>query len=192
MPLIDSYFKKSGDDQLPRDGVADKKAIRSARYKALHLVRSAESANINRILTPADVILPMREPYMQQIVNGEKNYEFRKYCLKASVKRIWFYSTAPQSSIEYICEILPAKTRNPDDLTLEEDGLGNKEFNERHKDWEGYDFAYEVLAVYRIEKPVTLKDLRNDHGIRSAPRGLVYTPPSLVNLVDWQKQRKVR
>jgi predicted transcriptional regulator len=124
---------------------------------------------------------------MQQIVNGEKNYEFRKYCLKGSVKRIWFYSTAPQSSIEYVCEVLPAKTRNPGDLVLEEDGLGNEEFNMRHKDWDSYDFAYKILSVYEIKKPVTLKDLRDDHGMKSAPRGLVYVPPSLISLVDWQK-----
>ncbi|EPE31321.1 PUA [Glarea lozoyensis ATCC 20868] len=140
MPLIDSVSNrprssrsqspKRHEDQLKGDRVADRKTLRSAR-----------------ISTQADVILPMREPYMQQIVNGEKNYEFRKYRLKASVKRIWFYSTAPQSSIEYVCEILPAKTRNAGDLALEEDGLGNKEFNERHKDWEGYDFAYEVTSV---------------------------------------------
>jgi len=47
-------------------------------------------------------------------------------------------------------------------LPLEEDGLGNKEFNIRHEDLEGYDFAGKILEVYRIEKPVTLDDLRND------------------------------
>ena len=139
-----------------------------------------------------DAILPMREPYMQQIVTVEKTYEFRKYCLQQSVKRIWFYSTAPQSSIEYICEILPAETRNSGDLALEEDGLGNKEFNTRHKDWEGYNFAYKILSVYRIESPITLQDLKNDHGMKSPPRGLVYTPPSLLELVEWQKQTKLR
>lgn len=87
----------------------------------------------------------MHDPYMQQIVTGEKTYEFRKYRLAQSVERIWFYSTAPKSRIEYICEILPAKTRNPGDPALEEDGLGNKEFNTRHPDWEKYDFAYPSL-----------------------------------------------
>jgi len=101
-----------------------------------------------------DVILPMREPYMQQIVTGEKTYEFRKYCLKPSIERIWFYRTAPHSSIEYICEILPARTRNPGDHAIKEDGLGNREFHTRHKDWEGYDFAYKILSVWKIEKPV--------------------------------------
>jgi predicted transcriptional regulator len=129
---------------------------------------------------------------MQQIITGEKTYEFRKYRLEQPVKRIWFYSTAPQSRIQYICEILPAKTRNPDDLPLEEDGLGNKQLNTRRKDWEGYDFAYKILSVYKIENPITLDDLRNDHGMTAAPRGLVYIPPSLLGSVEWQKQTKLR
>ena len=155
-------------------------------------VKRRAIANNARISTKSDVILPMQEPYMQQIVTGEKTYEFRNYCLKESVERIWFYSTAPQSSIEYICEILPAKTRNPGDLPLEEDGLGNKEFNERHQDWERYDFAYKILSVYKIAKPITMNDLRNDHGMKSAPRGLVYAPASLLELVSWQEQNKLR
>jgi predicted transcriptional regulator len=134
----------------------------------------------------------MQEPYMQQIVTGEKTYEFRKYCLKHSVGRIWFYRTAPHSTIEYICEILPAKTRNLGDSPLEEDSLGNKEFNTRHKDWEGYDFAYRILSDYKLDTPITLNDLRIHHGIRSAPRGPVYVPQSLTEHVDWQIQRKLR
>ncbi|KAF8862671.1 hypothetical protein BDZ45DRAFT_616615 [Acephala macrosclerotiorum] len=129
---------------------------------------------------------------MQQIVTGEKTYEFRKHCLEKSIKHIWFYRTAPYSSIEYVCEILQAKTRNPGDLPLEENGLGNKEFNTKHKDWEGYDFAYKILSVYKTDKPITLDDLKNDHGMESAPRGLVYTPQSIMELVEWQKQRKLR
>lgn len=129
---------------------------------------------------------------MQQIVSGEKTYEFRKYRLAQSVERIWFYSTAPKSSIQYVCEIMPAQTRNPGDSALEEDGLGNKEFNTRHPDWEGYDFAYKILSVYKLEKPVTLNDLRISHAFESAPRGLTYTPPSLLELVEWQKQIKIR
>ena len=88
--------------------------------------------------------------------------------------------------------MMPARTRDPGDVPLEEDGLGNKEFNTRHEDWDGYEFAYKILSVRRIEKPITLKNLKDDHGMRSAPQGMVYTPPSLMELVDWQKQSKVK
>ena len=134
----------------------------------------------------------MREPYMQQIVSGAKNHKFRRYRLKSSVQRIWFYRTAPYSSIEYICEISPARTRNPGDTTLVEDGLGNREFNSRDKDWEGYDFAYKILSIYKLDKPITLKELRTTYGFKSAPRGQVYVALSLSKGVDWQAQEKLR
>ena len=138
-----------------------------------------------------DVILAMQDPYMAQIVDGRKNYEFRKYCLKSSVKRIWFYRTAPHSSITHVCEILPAHTRNPGDTPLPEDGLGNAEFNNRHKDWDCYDFAYKVVSVYELHQQISLEDLRAKHGLKSAPRGLVYLPESIGNNLDWRQQKLV-
>lgn len=49
-----------------------------------------------------DIILPMRDPYMGQIIDGSKNYEFRKYRLKSGIHRIWFYRTAPYSVLIYV------------------------------------------------------------------------------------------
>jgi predicted transcriptional regulator len=133
----------------------------------------------------------MQDPYMSQIVNGTKNYEFRKYCLKPSVKRIWFYRTAPHSALTHICKILPARTRNEGDSPLEEDGLGNAEFNNRHKDWDGYDFAYKIVSVYEIRKPVSLAAMREEYGFKAAPRGLVYLPKTVAERVPWRRQKVV-
>ncbi len=125
---------------------------------------------------------------MQQIVNGEKTFEFRKYRIADSVKRIWFYRTAPYSSIEYVCEILPVRTRNPGDEPLPDHGLGNQEYNNRDKAWEGYDYAYQILSVYQLAHPLTMAQLRAEHGMKSAPRGLVYTPASITEAVDWRTE----
>lgn len=140
----------------------------------------------------SDVILPMRDPYMSQIVSGEKDYEFRKYRLKPSVKRIWFYRTAPHSSITHVCETLPARTRNPGDAPLEKDGLGNTEFNDRHKDWDGYDFAYKMVTVRALRRPITLEEMKEKHGFKMAPRGLVYLPKSINDIVELREQTLVR
>jgi predicted transcriptional regulator len=132
----------------------------------------------------------MKDPYMGQVLAGTKNYEFRRYCMKPCVKRIWFYRTAPHSAITHVSEILPARTRDPDD-PLNEDGLGNAEFNNRHKGWQGYDFAYRILSVYELRRPIPLGEMNSRHGIRILPRGLVYLPPTIAKLVPWQKQRLV-
>ncbi|KAL3474990.1 hypothetical protein BJX99DRAFT_259912 [Aspergillus californicus] len=102
----------------------------------------------------SDVILPMQDPYMDQIINGQKHYEFRKYCLKPSVRRIWFYRTAPNSSITHVCETFPARTRNPGDAVLAEDGLGNAEFNKRDSD-ETVDWKRQKLLLNRKVSKVT-------------------------------------
>ncbi len=128
---------------------------------------------------------------MSQIVNGTKNYEFWKYCLKPSVRRIWFYRTAPHSALTHICEILPARTRNPGDAPLEEDGAGNSEFNNRHKDWDGYDFAYKIVSVYELRKPISLAALRSEFAFKSAPRGLVYLPHQVAKRVPWRLQKLI-
>jgi hypothetical protein len=134
----------------------------------------------------------MRQPYMDQIVSGIKDHEFRGYRISPTVKRIWFYVTAPESRISYICEISEAKTREEGDEPLLETGLGNKEFNERHPDWEGSDFAYEVKGVWELRRKLTLKDLKGEYGLKAAPRGLVYVTPEMLRDVKVEEQIKIR
>ncbi|KAJ6494717.1 hypothetical protein C8R47DRAFT_1184844 [Mycena vitilis] len=136
-----------------------------------------------------DVILPMTDNYMQDIVRKEKNYEFRRYRIAASVQRIWFYLNAPFSHIAYICEIDPARTRNPGDPPITEEGIGNAEFNtERGGEWERYDYAYRVRSVWRIRAPITLQTMREKYGLKGAPRGLVYVPPLMASDIAWEEQ----
>lgn len=128
---------------------------------------------------------------MQQIVRGEKNYEFRRYLIASSVQRVWFYLNAPLSHIGYICGIDPARTRNAGDSPLTEDGLGNKEFNERHRDWDGYDFAYRIISVYKLRSPIGLQEFKSHYGAKGAPRGLVYVPESILKDVIWSDQHRL-
>jgi len=142
---------------------------------------------------PSDAILAIHaDPYMEQIVTGAKTYEFRKYRIRPSVKRVWFYLTAPTSSIKYICEISPPRTRNPGDEPLEENGIGNKEFNSRHEEWTGYDYAYKINSVYEIRNPISLNEMITTYGLGSAPRGLVFVPESIKEAVVWDQQIKLR
>ena len=138
-----------------------------------------------------DVILPMQDPYMTQIITGSKTYEFRKYHLRPNIQRIWFYRTDPHSSITHACETQPARTRNPGDPQLEEDGLGNAEFNSRHRDWDGYDFAYKMVTVWELRRPIALREMKEVHGFRLAPRGMVYLPGSICESVDLGEQKMV-
>lgn len=137
----------------------------------------------------SDAILAIQDPYMAQIVDGTKNYEFRKYLLKPEVKRIWFYRTTPHSSITHVCEILPAQTRNENDDPLPENGVGNAEFNARHEDWDGYEYAYKIVSVYELREPVTLAEMKSKYGFKAAPRGLIYLPEGISQRFIWNEQR---
>jgi len=144
---------------------------------------------------PTDAILPMRntpaEPYMDQIISGAKTHEFRKYLIKSSIQRIWFYMSAPTSSLKYICEIEPAATRKEGDAPLPENGLGNKEFNQRHADWHKYDYAYKIVSVYELLHPVTLAEMKEMYGMKGAPQGLQYLPAAVAEAVDWRAQTRL-
>ena len=138
--------------------------------------------------TQTDVILPMRNYDMQQIIQRTKTYEFRRYKLNSSVQRVWFYLNAPHSHIAYICEIDPARTRNHGDERLPEDGLGNSEFNARHKDWEGFDYAYRIRSVRKLREPIGLQCMMKVYGMACAPRGRVYVPENIFAAVRWSDQ----
>ena len=67
------------------------------------VTRSAASSNRTkddkRIFT--DVILPIKSRFVGLIVSGDKNYEYRNYKLRDSVKRLWLYEVAPSRRIRY-------------------------------------------------------------------------------------------
>ncbi|KAF5017286.1 hypothetical protein F66182_10801 [Fusarium sp. NRRL 66182] len=140
-----------------------------------------------------DMILAMNDPYMQQIIDGTKTYEFRKYNM-AGIQRIWFYRTAPHSAITHICPVNEAVTRKPCDQPLPKDGLGNKEYNQKDPDYEGYDYAYRINAVYEINaeggQGITWAMMRDEHGMKIAPRGRVRVPESMIAQYSLEGQNK--
>ena len=162
--------------------------LKAAKSRSLHRTKPViPGCNTTR----TDIVLPMNQPYMRQIVSGVKTYEFRKYRLSKDIKRVWFYVTAPESRISHICDIGVARTRGPGDTPLPSTGLGNKEYNERHPDWDGYDYAYEIESVYELTVPLELKVMKEKYGWKGAPRGLVYVSAEMRKAYPLEEQIKV-
>lgn len=46
--------------------------------------------------------------------------------------------------------------------------------------------------VYELKQPITLKEMKDKHGFKPAPRGLVYLPRSISTIVNWKQQKLVR
>jgi predicted transcriptional regulator len=151
----------------------------------------SKSVKNSRDVLRTDVVLAMNQPYMEQIVSGLKTFEFRKYRIAENVQRVWFYITAPESRISHICDIAAARTPTEGDEPLPLNGLGNKEFNERHADWDGYDYAYVIKAVYQLTVPIELKVMKEKYGWKGAPRGLVYVSPEMAQAFPLEDQIKI-
>jgi hypothetical protein len=66
-------------------------------------------------------------------------------------------------------------SQKPGDPPLPVTGLGNKEHNDRHPDWDGYDYAYEINTVYELAVPLELKVMKEKYGWNGAPKGMVYS-----------------
>lgn len=92
-----------------------------------------------------------------KIVQGIKDHEFRNYIPKKGFKFLYVYVTAPQSQLKYVIEIgdivkYPKK--------LESNGDGNYDFNIGKKS----KYAYPIIKVYELARPISLKELKNRFG----------------------------
>lgn len=139
------------------------------------------------------MVLAITDSYMQQIIDGTKTFEFRKYNM-AGVQRIWFYHTAPHSAVTHVCEVDSAVKRSPGQDLIPEDGLGNLEYNQSHPDWNGYDFAYRIKSICAIDAPTGIRwaEMKNKHGMNMPPRGRMSLPHSIQQQFPWDHQTKIR
>lgn len=61
---------------------------------------SKPSASIQRVYS--DVILPIKPHFVELMLAGKKNHEYRKYKLRDTVVRLWLYEVSPASRIRYV------------------------------------------------------------------------------------------
>ena len=101
-----------------------------------------------------------------KIVQGVKKYEFRNYVPKCNFKFLYIYVTAPKSELRYIVEIGEI-VQYPNKLAGESDGV--PEFNKGDKS----KYAYPVLKVYELLKPISLEKLKEEYAF-VAPQAFAY------------------
>lgn len=121
----------------------------------------------------SDIFLPLHPEPLAKILHRTKNHEFRTWMIPPTVCRVWIYSTSPICELKYMCVFGPAKV--PGEIE-DESGIGNAEFNERKKDAK---FAYEILQVYELNNPVSLKDMKDRGWVRAAPQKFNWVLPAI-------------
>lgn len=58
-----------------------------------------------------DIFMSIKPERITNIAVGAKNHEYRRYLFPSSIRRIWFYTTAPVSQIEHVTCISHGKSR---------------------------------------------------------------------------------
>ena len=126
----------------------------------------------NDPVSRADIFMSIKPEHIAHIASGAKNHEFRRYLLPSSIRHIWFYTTAPISTIQYVARISHGKAPG----TVPEDGgLGNADFNAGKKQ---STFGYEILALWELAHPITLQQAK--------ARGISKGPPQKYTFVSKQ------
>ena len=125
-----------------------------------------------------DIIISIRQPFLDQIASFKKNHEFRGYLLPAVVKRFWIYEPSPVSAVRYVAEVSNGKRPGE----VEEGGIvRNAEFNKGL--YAVGCFAYEIIKLEELASPVTLAELKSKGWLGGAPQKYCYLKSSMARSV---------
>ncbi len=104
--------------------------------------------------------------HMNKIIDKTKNYEFRNYIPKNRINKIFVYVPTPIKILKYIMDVNePIKYPKK----IDENGIGNKEFNLGNKT----KYAYPIEHVYELKEPLTLEELKKNYSF-TAPQSFAY------------------
>ncbi|CAG8924216.1 unnamed protein product [Penicillium salamii] len=117
-----------------------------------------------------DIFMSIKPEHIENIAWRTKNHEYRSYLLPQSIQRIWFYTSSPIQSFEYVAQISHGKRPGevPDDGRI-----GNAEFNTGLKN-SGY--GYEILTLWKLKDPITLKQAIADGFLKAPPQKYCWAP----------------
>lgn len=112
------------------------------------------------------VFMSIKKQHIENILNKNKNHEFRTRIPNKKVDYIIVYVPTPIKELKYILKVNnPIKT--PSQIKIE--GKGNKEFNVTKK----LKYAYPIKNVYEINVALNLKELKDKFNF-TAPQSFAY------------------
>lgn len=119
-----------------------------------------------------NIILPIKPLYVEEILNNNKKYEYRKHICVENIDKIYLYATAPVKALLGEAEVLEKIVMNKEklwDITKEESGI-SKEYYDEYFSKSQTASAYRLGEIRRYKKPIEL----NDVGIMYAPQSYIY------------------
>lgn len=118
------------------------------------------------------MLLSIKPKYAKVILEGKKQYEFRKSRPKGGVDRIIFYASSPQKEVvgeATIDKILEGTPKEIWEIAKTAAGI-TKKFYFSYYAGKDKAIAYKLKDVVIYEKPKAL----SDYGIHQAPQSFVY------------------
>lgn len=118
------------------------------------------------------MLLSIKPEYVEKIMRGEKQYEFRKNQCRKDVRIILFYASAPKKRVVGKAEIETVYVNTPKEiwkLTKGTAGITKKLFFEYYQN-SVKAVAYKLTNVVMYDKPRTL----SYYGVLHAPQSFVY------------------
>jgi hypothetical protein len=129
-----------------------------------------------------DIFMSIKPEHMNNIAARIKNHEYRRYLLPSSVRRIWFYTSAPVSSIHYVARISAGKVPGQ---VPEDGGLGNEDFNAGKKLSK---YGYEILELWKLVQPISLQQAKSRGYLKGAPQKYCWLPNAVLESCPLEKQ----
>lgn len=118
------------------------------------------------------ILLSINPNHVENILNGTKQYEFRKKACKRHVDKILIYSTTPIMKVVGEAEVEDILVDSPETIwrkTKTKSGI-DKSFFDRYYENRKQAVAYKLKNVIKYREPKELKD----YGIGSAPQSFQY------------------
>ncbi|MGD9676918.1 MAG: hypothetical protein AB7V16_00940 [Vulcanibacillus sp.] len=120
----------------------------------------------------SQMLLSINPEHVENILLGNKRFEFRKVRCRTDINRIIIYSTSPVMRVVAEAEVLGIIEDNPAsvwDLTFEYAGI-SKSFFDKYFEGKEKAVAYHLGKITKYSRPKTL----SDYGINFAPQSFVY------------------
>lgn len=118
------------------------------------------------------ILLSINPQHVENIMSGEKTYEFRKIKCKSKVDKILIYSTAPVMRVVGEADVLDVIVNSPEavwDVTSANSGI-TKSFFDQYFHEKDKAVAYKLGKVTKYKEPKEL----SYYGINFAPQSFVY------------------
>lgn len=118
------------------------------------------------------MLLSIKPKYAAVILQGEKEYEFRKKRCRDGINKIVFYSSSPQKQVvgeAEIEEIIEGSPTRIWEIAKHAAGITRKAFYDYYRGRHNA-VAYKLTNVVVYEEPKEL----SDYGIEHAPQSYIY------------------